>query len=715
VASLLYAHAHEPVAVTGDGALDAFLSRALAKDPAERFGSGAELAAALGEALGVGEAAAAAPPTEVVETAEARLDVARRAASEGRWAEAFRVFGEVGVLEPEDLDSQAWAALFVGAAEASADLRQRAFAGYLKRGDERRAGFAALNVAMSHFGRGMPTIGAGWFEHAERYLSALVDTEEHAWLLWARAVLGAEGGADLGAALDSAALVVDTARSVGSLDVENLASLLKAQLLVRAGDAAAGARLLDQVMALAVSGCLGAFATSWVYCGTISTCASVGDFERAWAWTTEVGRCSVQPGLADFPGDCRLHRAELLRVRGQWTEAESEAARVCDDVGSWHVGHLGIAHYELGEVTLRRGDLTAAECAFAEAQELGVSAEPGLTMLHVQRGELELAASGIREALDVAVDDPCRRIPLLMTAVEVALAQHRLDWAQVCVEELDSLVLVYASPLQRARAAHAGGTWMLAAGDAERARARLRDAVRWWDEVQAPYEAARSRVALAAAHLACGDHDTHAADLNGALDVFERLGATLDAKRTAGLLGRPPRSQRVSRALMFTDVEGSTDLLAEIGDDDWIELLRWHDQQLRLLFSRYHGTEIHQKGGGDGFFVVFTTPDAALDCALSIQQLLPADGRRRLAVRIGVHWAEVTHADGDYSGRGVHEAARIAALAAGGEILTSIATLRAATNTYATGPVRTVGLRGLPGETEIAALEASPATTKEPT
>jgi class 3 adenylate cyclase len=645
--------------------------------------------------------------------AEAELDVARRAARDGRWADAFRAFDAVGAVEPEDVDSQAWAALFVGSAEASADLRQRAFAGYLKRGDELRAGFAALNVALSHFGRGMPSIGAGWLEHAERYLSTRVDTEEHAWLLWARAVLGAEAGADVDEALDTAARVVETARSVASLDVEALGNLLKAQLLVRAGEAGAGARLLDEVMALAVSGCLGPFATSWVYCGTISTCATVGDYERAWAWTSEVGRCSIQPGLADFPGDCRLHRAELLRVRGQWTEAESEAARVCDDVGSWHVGHLGTAHYELGELTLRRGDLDAAEFAFGQARELGVSPEPGLTMLHVQRGELELAAAGICDALDLAVDDPCRRIPLLMTAVEVAVAQHRIDWAQACADELGALVLIYDAPVQRARAAHAAGTSMLAAGDADRARARLREAVQLWEEVQAPYEGARSRVALAAAQLACGDGSAHAADLNTALNAFERLGAVLEAKQAAGLLGRPPRSQRVARALMFTDIEGSTDLLSELGDNDWIELLRWHDQQLRVLFSRHRGAEIHQKGGGDGFFVVFAAPDDALDCALGIQEVMRREAARRLVVRIGVHWAEVTHAEGDYSGRGVHEAARISALAVGGEVLASTATLAAATNNYAIGGARAVALRGLPGQTEVASLGAVPLTAKE--
>jgi class 3 adenylate cyclase len=98
---------------------------------------------------------------------------------------------------------------------------------------------------------------------------------------------------------------------------------------------------------------------------------------------------------------------------------------------------------------------------------------------------------------------------------------------------------------------------------------------------------------------------------------------------------------------------------------------------------------------------------------LAIQHLLRDEPTRRLAVRIGVHWAEVTQAEGDYSGRGVHEAARIAALAAGGETLTSAATLAAARSTYIIDGQRAVCLRGLPGETEVAALIALTRTTEE--
>jgi len=645
-----------------------------------------------------------------------RLLDARTAAESGRWAEAFDGFTTVDTerqLSAEDLDRLAWAALFTGHAEVCAEARQRAFAGFVQQHDDRGAGFAALNLAMSHFGRGAPVVGAGWLEHAERYLGDDTDCEQHGWLLWARCILAAEGGADAQSALDAAEGLVSAGRRLASADVEALAQLLKAQLLIRTGQVAEGSRTLDQVMALAVGGCLGPFATSWVYCGTISTCSSAGDYERAWQWTEEVGRCSTRSGLSDFPGDCRLHRAELLRLHGDWSEAESEAARVCDELGSWHVGHVGTAYYELGELSLRKGDLDAADVAFKEAEQRGCAPEPGLTTLRLMRGETEAAAAAIREVLANAADDGCRRARLLPVAVEVALARNDVPWAEALLAELATLTETYPSPVQQARAAHAAGLVALAIGDAAGACDQLSSATQLWEAAKAPYDSAKTRVARAAAELERGHRDTHAVQLEAALATFERLGATLDVRRTAALLGRPARTARVSRALMFTDLERSTNLLASVGDDAWIELLRWHDAALRQLFERYHGAEIHQKGGGDGFFVAFTDAAAALDCAVAIQHRLRDRPDQRILVRVGVHWSEVLHADGDFSGRGVHEAARISSLADGGEILTSVATLEAASRHYPLKEVRRVELRGLPGDVEVASVDAAAIPTTE--
>jgi class 3 adenylate cyclase len=151
--------------------------------------------------------------------------------------------------------------------------------------------------------------------------------------------------------------------------------------------------------------------------------------------------------------------------------------------------------------------------------------------------------------------------------------------------------------------------------------------------------------------------------------------------------------RRVEKTFMFTDIEGSTNLVEVLGDDAWQGVLRWHDETLRALFVDHRGEEV--VATGDGFFVGFDSPDDALACAVAIQRRL--DEHRRLngfapKVRIGVHASGATQVGRNFSGKGVHEAARIAALADGGQILSSRDT--AAGGRFPTSNPHEVTLRG---------------------
>ena len=170
------------------------------------------------------------------------------------------------------------------------------------------------------------------------------------------------------------------------------------------------------------------------------------------------------------------------------------------------------------------------------------------------------------------------------------------------------------------------------------------------------------------------------------------------------LRGRAMGSRRVVKTFMFTDIEKSTNLIAALGDEAWEGILRWHDTTLRSLFNAHEGEEV--TATGDGFFVGFDSPEAALACAIAIQRRL-ADQRRQQGfapqVRIGVHASGATQIGRNFAGRGVHEAARIAALAAGGEILASRDTV--AGTRFPAGEARTVTLRGLEEPIQIATVD----------
>jgi class 3 adenylate cyclase len=171
------------------------------------------------------------------------------------------------------------------------------------------------------------------------------------------------------------------------------------------------------------------------------------------------------------------------------------------------------------------------------------------------------------------------------------------------------------------------------------------------------------------------------------------------------LRGKAGPERRVLKTFMFTDIVKSTNLAEAMGDDAWLELLRWHDETLRASFAAHHGEEVSTTG--DGFFVVFDSPDAALACAVAIQRRL-ADQRTQHGfapqVRIGLHASEAAQVEKDFRGKGVHEASRIAALADGGEIVASRDTVGSGSQYPASEP-RTVTLKGLSEPVEVVSID----------
>jgi adenylate cyclase len=123
--------------------------------------------------------------------------------------------------------------------------------------------------------------------------------------------------------------------------------------------------------------------------------------------------------------------------------------------------------------------------------------------------------------------------------------------------------------------------------------------------------------------------------------------------------------------VMFSDIEGSTALNEELGDKAWVRLLREHDRVVRDAVSYSNGHVV--KSQGDGFMVVFAEPTDAVRAAQRIHRRVAKAGRRLrrtpIAVRIGIHCGTVVARSGDFYGRNVALAARVAALAGGGETL----------------------------------------------
>jgi class 3 adenylate cyclase len=640
------------------------------------------------------------------------------------WPVALSLLREAdaaGALGPSDVERLGEAAFWMGQLDECIAARERAYTGLVQEGDVRRAALVALHLAFHHAGRESMAVAGGWLENAATLLADLPDCVEQGWLAWIEGIVAGEVLGDRGAALQYAERAIEIGRALGDRDVETLGASEKGAACIHLGRVDEGLALLDQSMARAVSGLLGPWASAASYCGTISTCAFLGDYRRAAEWIEELGR---RPGARsnEFPGDCRVHRAQILHQRGDWAEAEVEAARACDELETWDLAHVAFGLYELGMLSLRRGDVSAAEHAFRQVEDLGGSIEPGNATLHLLRGRPEAASASLSEALDEASratpqslhpggGDVLSRARLLPVATEVSLAIGDLDRARRYADELDEIADRFPTVVaQRGRAAQAQGEVAFASGDLSVAHDRFREAIDSWRQIGSRYDEARAHVSLGVALSDAGEPDVADLHLERALESFERLGAMFDVVRVLELLGKAVPHSRVVRTFMFTDIEDSTAFLASVGDEQWSEILRWHDSTLRRLFNAFDGQEIKQRGGGDGFFVAFASAQGALDCAAAIQQAMTEGSRDRglpIRVRIGVHEAEATRSVDDYGGRGVHEAARIAALARGGEVLVSARTLESAGARHRVAETRSVMLKGLADPVVIASLIAS--------
>ncbi len=147
--------------------------------------------------------------------------------------------------------------------------------------------------------------------------------------------------------------------------------------------------------------------------------------------------------IGGYPGICRIHRAEIKMLHGQWSEAEQEARQAGEELQRYRLlDGVGYAHYQVGEVRLRMGDLDAAAEAFDRAYEYGHDAQPGLALLQLARGEVADARRSIDRALTAAagangVADRATRGRLLPAQVDIALAAGDLEAARQAVEELE--------------------------------------------------------------------------------------------------------------------------------------------------------------------------------------------------------------------------------------------------------------------------------------
>ena len=467
------------------------------------------------------------------------LNQGRQSYARRTWMDAYKSLSyadRVAPLGAEDLELLATSAYMLGRNDDHVSALERAHHMYLEAREALQAVRCAFWVGINLALRGEMSRATGWFGRAQRLLEREKrDCVERGYLL-VPVMLQHEAIGDWQAAYATAADAAEIGERFGEADLLALAVHEQGHALVKQGQVEEGFGLLDEAMVAVTAGELSPIVTGLIYCSVIEGCQEVYALRRAQEWTAALTQwCEQQPDMVAFTGRCLVHRAEIMQLRGAWREALEEARRA-GERSSQRVSQAAAAQafYQQGEVHRLQGELVAAEEAYRDASRCGWEPQPGLALLRLAEGNGDAAAAAIRRVVGETTE-PLKRARLLPAYVEIMLAVGDPQQARSACCELEEISAVYRSGMLGAIAAHAQGAVNLTEGDARAALLALRHAWQVWQDLEAPYEAARVRVLLGLACRALGDDEAAALELEAARGVFARLGAALDLARVDSL------------------------------------------------------------------------------------------------------------------------------------------------------------------------------------
>ena len=464
------------------------------------------------------------------------VERAREAAARGEWQQAFDLLMEAdadGLLAPTDLPVLGGVAYAAGHLDVTIEAWERAHGACIQAGDQVAAAGAAVRLAMHLlFDTALMAPVRGWLARAELLLEGRDETPAHAWLAVVRAYERMLTG-DVPSARQWARRAIEVGSRCDPAACA-IGRVAEARLLILDGDIPQGLALLDEAGVATVSGELDALSTGVVYCELVCALQGLALYDVAEQWTEAMERWCETNAIGSLHGRCRVHRAEILRLRGSCNEAQRQALMACEELRPYLQRELGWPLNELGRIRLHQGDIAGAEQALLAAHRAGWDPQPGLALVRLAQGDVASAAASIRDALERPLRVPSKerppnndlqRAPLLEAQVEIAIASGDIDRARSAADELDLVAARFESKALVASAALARGRVRLADGDATGAEQSLSEAVRLWNEVGAPYEAAQARLGLAEAHHASGSEQRADLERQAARTILEEIEA----------------------------------------------------------------------------------------------------------------------------------------------------------------------------------------------
>jgi class 3 adenylate cyclase len=459
-----------------------------------------------------------------LQDAAALLAEGRQAHSSQRWDVAYEslsVAGETIDLDSEDLRRLGDSAYWTGHAAEAVTFNEKAYGKLASEDKVQAAALTAIDLAVLYKYRLASAVSKAWLARAGALVGDAVDTEAYGYLLRFKCVSAFESEGDASKAIALAEGVIACGKVLGNRSIEALGLMDKGRFLVAMGSIDEGMTLVDEAMVAAVAGELDPDATGRSYCNMLAVCDQVADYQRAAEWSEAAETWCEQHSDSAYPGVCRIFRAELKWLSGDWVAATDDLHRAIDELTGF-TPIIGAAFYQIGLVKLRSGDLEESAELFRSANEHGFTPLPGLAVLRLLEGDATAAEELLLDAM-IANPQPLDRVKYLPALIDAELDIGNLAEAHTFLTELDATAELCDSAAMRAEAADRSAAIAVAEGRPAAAIKDLQSAVGKWTGLQMPYEAAQSRLRLGAAHRALGNEAAGSMEDETAVSALARL------------------------------------------------------------------------------------------------------------------------------------------------------------------------------------------------
>jgi ATP/maltotriose-dependent transcriptional regulator MalT len=466
---------------------------------------------------------------------------AANAATQNNWTARFDELSvRRSALSAAELDELGLAAWFIGREADSEQAWNDAHRAYLDLDEPDAAMSCAFWLGFTLSEHGQDVKAAAWMSRLFE-LCAVHPSRRSDMLASISESYVAYKSGRLDDSVDRNERAIALAREAGEPDLEVLATMGLGRSLVQSGHLGEGFACMDRIMLAISSGHVSDRIAGPAYCAVIASCLERWDVERARVWTRDLSAwCDAQHGLEPFRGECSVNRARVLRLGGEWVEAEVTLVEVCGH--EQRVETLENAYYWLGELHRLAGHSADADAAYRRAAELGREVQPGLALLRRDAGNRGAARAGVARALESS-PSPGTRAELLAVQIDLESDHGDIEVARRAAAELRELSDTLGTDYLGALADRANALVLIETGAADRALPLLRASWSTWRRLDAPYEAAITRMHLGRASRALGDEDAAQLEYDAARSVLAGLRAAPDLTRLERLAALPDAAQ----------------------------------------------------------------------------------------------------------------------------------------------------------------------------